>query len=267
MVLTMKLFLKISFLGTNYCGYQVQNNAVTVQQTLNEASEKLFGYECDIVGCSRTDSGVHANEFCLTVSKKGENALLHSIPLEKIPTAFNSLLPDDISVIEAGMVDDDFHARYDVKYKEYIYKIWNGKVKNPFLGDRAYHCPFHLDRDAVEKMDRAAQMFIGKHDFTAFMAKGSKITDATRTVLYACVYSEDDTVVFKVAADGFLYNMVRIMAGTLVDVARNNISVDGISDIINSKKRGSAGATAPACGLYLNKVSYKDYYMGDFNCD
>lgn len=267
MVLTMKLFLKISFLGTDYCGYQVQNNAVTVQQRMNEASEKLFGYECDIVGCSRTDSGVHANEFCLTVSKKGENALVHSVPLEKIPTAFNSLLPDDISVTEAEMVDDDFHARYDVKYKEYIYKIWNGKVKNPFWGDRAYHCPFHIDRVAVKEMNRAAQMFIGKHDFTAFMAKGSKITDATRTVLYACVYSEDDTVVFKVAADGFLYNMVRIMVGTLIDVARGSLSTDDISNIISSKKRGLAGATAPACGLYLNRVSYKDYHMEEFNYD
>lgn len=267
MVLIMKLFLKISFLGTDYCGYQVQNNAITVQQRMNEASEKLFGHECDIVGCSRTDSGVHANEFCLTVSKKGENALVHSIPLEKIPTAFNSLLPDDISVTEAEMVDEDFHARYDVKYKEYIYKIWNGKVKNPFLGDRVYHCPFHIDSNAVEKMNRAAQMFVGKHDFTAFMAKGSKITDATRTVLYACVYNENDTVVFKVAADGFLYNMVRIMTGTLVDVARGNLSADDIPNILSSKNRGLAGATAPACGLYLNRVSYQNYYMEDFNHD
>jgi tRNA pseudouridine38-40 synthase len=259
----MKLFLKISFLGTHYCGYQVQNNAITVQQKMNEAAQKLFGFECDIIGCSRTDSGVHANEFCLTVSKKGEPSLEHSVPLEKIPTAFNSLLPDDISVIEASMVEDRFHARYDVKYKEYIYKIWNGTVKNPFLGDRAYHCPFHIGADAVEKMNLASKKFIGKHDFTAFMAKGSKITDATRTVLYACVYSEGETVVFKVTADGFLYNMVRIMAGTLLDISRGTFSPEDIDNIIASHNRGEAGATAPACGLYLNKVSYEDYNGGE----
>ena len=122
MVLNMKLFLKISFLGTKYCGYQVQNNAPTIQQAMNEASKQIFGYDCDIIGCSRTDSGVHANEFCLTVSKKSENYLEHSIPVEKIPYSFNSLLPDDISVMSALEVSDDFHARYDVKYKEYVYK-------------------------------------------------------------------------------------------------------------------------------------------------
>lgn len=256
MVLDMKLFLKIAFLGTAYCGYQVQNNAPTVQQTLNEAAEKLFGYECDIVGCSRTDSGVHANEFCLTVSQKGENRLEHSIPMHKIPTVFNSLLPDDISVLEASMVDDVFHPRYDVKYKEYIYKIWNGSVKDPFMGDRAYRSPFHINADALEKMRLAARSFIGKYDFSSFMAKGSKITDAVRTVYYADVRSEGDLILFRVAADGFLYNMVRIMVGTLVDVARGNIEAKDIHNIINEKNRALAGATAPPHGLYLNKVSY-----------
>ena len=259
MVLDMKLFLKIAFLGTNYSGYQVQNNAITIQQMLNEASGRVFGFDCDIVGCSRTDSGVHANEFCLTVSKKGELGLNHNIPMDKIPFAFNAYLPDDICVFHAEMVDNTFHSRYDVKYKEYIYKIWNGKFKNPFLSDRAYKCPFYINDDAVDKMDIAAKSFIGKHDFTAFMAKGSKITDATRTVFYADVFREGDIIVFKVAADGFLYNMVRIMAGTLLDVARNAISPEDICKIILSMERAFAGATAPSCGLYLNKVSYEEY--------
>lgn len=259
----MKLFLKISFLGTHYCGYQVQNNAVTVQQMLNEASEKLFSFPCDVVGCSRTDSGVHANEFCLTVSKKGEPLLEHSIPIEKIPTAYNSLLPDDISVFEAAMVDDDFHPRYGVKYKEYTYKIWNGKVKNPFLCDRAFRCPFYISDEAVRKMNDAAKGFVGKHDFTSFMAKGSKITDAIRTVYYADVFKDGDMIVFRVAADGFLYNMVRIMVGTLIDVARQNILSENIPNIINSRDRAFAGATAPAHGLYLNKVSYVDFDKGE----
>ena len=259
MVLDMKLFLKIAFLGTNYCGYQVQNNAVTVQQMLNEASARVFGFECDVVGCSRTDSGVHANEFCLTVSQKSGSGLEHNIPMDKIPLAYNAYLPDDISVFYAEMLENSFHPRYDVKYKEYVYKIWNGKFKNPFLSDRAYKCPFYINEDTVEKMNIAAKNFIGKHDFTAFMAKGSKITDATRTVFYAEVLGENDMIIFKVAADGFLYNMVRIMVGTLLDVARSSIFPEEINSIILSKKRECAGATAPACGLYLNRVSYEEY--------
>lgn len=255
----MKLFLKISFLGTNYCGYQVQNNAVTVQQMINEASEKLFSFPCDVVGCSRTDSGVHANEFCLTVSKKGQPSLEHSVPVEKIPVAYNSLLPDDISVFDAFMVEDDFHSRYGVKYKEYIYKIWNGRVKDPFLCDRAFRCPFYISGDALKDMNNAAKGFVGKHDFTSFMAKGSKITDAVRTVYYADVFEDGNTIVFRVAADGFLYNMVRIMVGTLIDVARKSISSDDIPNIINARDRALAGATAPAHGLYLNRVSYTDF--------
>ena len=255
----MKLLLKISFLGTAYSGYQVQNNAITIQQVMNETAERIFGYECDIVGCSRTDSGVHANCFCLTVSKKGCGYLEHSIPLEKIPIAFNSLLPDDISVYEALTVDDEFHARYNVKYKEYVYKLWNGKVKNPFLADRAHRCPFYIDEGATERMNRAAKKFIGTHDFTSFMAQGSKITDATRTIYYSELVRDGDMIVFRVSADGFLYNMVRIIVGTLIDVARGVKSVEDIEKIILSKSRSNAGATAPACGLYLNKVSYEDY--------
>ena len=255
----MKLFLKISFLGTNYCGYQVQNNVPTVQKAMNEAAERLFGFECDIVGCSRTDSGVHANEFCLTVSKKGENCLEHSIPMKKIPIAFNSLLPDDISVFEARMVDDDFHTRYDVKYKEYVYIMWNSEIKNPFLGDRAYNLPCLINDDDLVRMNEAAKCFVGKHDFSAFMAKGSKITDAVRTVYYAKLFFDGDRVVFKVAADGFLYNMVRIMVGTLIEVARGSLSALDLTDIINSCDRSRAGATAPPAGLYLNKVSYINY--------
>ena len=121
----MKILLRLSFLGTNYCGYQVQPNGVTVQQKLNEATRDLFGYDCDIIGCSRTDSGVHANEFCVTVTKRKENHLDTTIPVNKIPQALSVRLPEDISVISAEEVDEEFHPRYDVKYKEYVYKIWN----------------------------------------------------------------------------------------------------------------------------------------------
>ena len=126
----MKLLIKISYLGTAYCGYQVQPNGISIQQKLNEAAYAVFGHDCDIVGCSRTDSGVHANEFCATVSKKKENGILTAIPIERIPLALTAHLPCDISVNFAEWVEDDFHARYDVKYKEYIYKISNESINN-----------------------------------------------------------------------------------------------------------------------------------------
>ncbi len=252
----MKLLLKIAFLGTSYCGYQVQNNGATIQGTFNEVSLKLFGYECDIVGCSRTDSGVHANEFYLSVTKKGEDFIECSIPLARVPVAFNSLLPDDISVLEASYVPKDFHPRYSVKYKEYIYKIWNGTVKNPFDADRAYKAPLFIDDETLERMNAYANRFVGTKDFASFMASGSKIVDTTRNVKYAEVYKEGDYVIFKVAADGFLYNMVRIMVGTLLDNARVMNPSSYIDLIIESKDRSRAGATAPSYGLYLNKVVY-----------
>ena len=255
----MKLLLKISYLGTAYCGYQVQANGDTVQQKLNEAAQKVFGCPCDIVGCSRTDSGVHANEFCLTVSEKGKNRLSFTIPTEKIPKVMNMHLPDDIAVFEAQMVDEDFHPRYHVSYKEYVYRIWNGKTRNPFLSDRAYFPPYTISEDAIARMNQAAQCFIGKKDFAAYMAAGSKIQDTVRQVFYAEVKSCGDMITYRVAADGFLYNMVRIMVGTLIEVARGSISPEDVENIIASKDRRLAGATAPACGLYLNRVSYEPY--------
>ena len=252
----MKLLLKISFLGTNYNGYQVQPDKPTVQRELNEASKRIFGFECDVVGCSRTDSGVHANEFYVCVSQKGEKYLDCTIPADKVPLAFNSILPNDISVIEAKSVDSDFHPRYNVKYKEYIYKIWNNPIKNPFSSDRAYHIPQSYSDEIVNRMNEAAQYFCGKHDFAAYMAQGSKIVDTNREVKYANVYREGDFIVFKVAADGFLYNMVRIMTGTLLLVAQGKIAPSDIEKITDGKDRKNAGSTVPACGLYLNKVEY-----------
>lgn len=253
----MKILLKIAFIGTAYCGYQVQPNGVTVQQKLNEAAECLFGYPCDIVGCSRTDSGVHANEFCATVSKKGENTLDTSIPIERIPLALTNCLPEDICVFSAEWVSEEFHPRYDVKFKEYIYKIWNFPVRNPFLNRLSWHCPKKIDDVMLKKMNEAAEHFVGKKDFASYMASDSKIADTVRTVMLAEVYRENDNIiVFRVRADGFLYNMVRIMTGTLVETAYGKISPDAIDAITQAKDRKKAGLTAPACGLYLNKVIY-----------
>ena len=252
----MKILLRISFLGTNYCGYQVQPNGITVQQRLNEATKSLFGYDCDIIGCSRTDSGVHANEFCVTVTKKKESFLETSIPTDKIPQALACYLPKDISVISAVEVDESFHPRYDVKYKEYVYHIWNRPTKNPFLADRSWHCPKAITREGIQAMNEAARILEGKHDFAAYMAADTKIKDTVRTVYSASVTECDGLITFRVSADGFLYNMVRIFMGTLVDVAYGRLSPADIEKITASRDRTRAGATAPPEGLFLNKVVY-----------
>jgi len=252
----MKLFLKIKYLGTDFCGYQVQKERRTVQGELNRAAKELFSYDCDITGCSRTDSGVHANCFCVTVAKKGENDIETDIDVSKIPRAMSAHLPDDIAVVSASLVDSDFHPRYDVKYKEYIYRIYNGNVRDPFEMGRSLYVPQTLDGEAVERMNRAAAHFVGKKDFSAFMAQGSTVESTVRNVIYAEVSREGDIITFKVAADGFLYNMVRIMAGTLISVGLGRTDESEIPEIISSCNRERAGMTAAAHGLYLNKVIY-----------
>lgn len=252
----MKLLIKLSYLGSNFCGYQVQNGKRTVQGCLTEAAKALFTYDCDITGCSRTDSGVHANMFCATISKKGESGLTTRLSPDRIALALNAHLPEDIHVYEASFVDDDFHARYSVKYKEYIYRICMGGKDVPFMKGRAMMYYKKLSDCDVENMNRAAAAFCGEHDFSSFMAQGSKVTSSVRCVKYASVEKIGDEIIFKVAADGFLYNMVRIMAGTLIAVGEGKIKCEDIEKIILSQNRKNAGQTAPPDGLYLNFVEY-----------
>ena len=252
----MKLLLRIKYLGTDFCGYQIQKDKRTVQGELNRAARELFGFECDITGCSRTDSGVHANDFCAAVTKKGESYLPTDIEISKIPRAMTAHLPLDVSVKSAEWVDDSFHPRYDVKYKEYIYRIYNGAVRDPFFEGRSLYVPKSISEDSLERMKKAAANYVGRHDFSAFMAQGSSVSTTVREVCYADVERIGDEIIFRVAADGFLYNMVRIMAGTLISVAEGRTEPDDIGDIIESGSRERAGMTAAACGLYLNKVVY-----------
>ena len=248
--------MRIAFLGSAYCGYQTQKNAPTVQQTLTVAAASLFGFPCDVTGCSRTDSGVHAKDFCVTVCKHGTTCIETTIPTERIPLAFATVLPADISVMSASWVPDSFHARYDVMYKEYEYLIWNAPTANPFYTDRCWHYPRLLDGNALIRMQQAAAYFVGKHDFASFMAAGSDVTDTVREVKHAFVERQDGFIVFRVAADGFLYNMVRIMTGTLIAVAEGKIEPSQIPSILSAADRSVAGMTAPAKGLYLNRVVY-----------
>lgn len=252
----MKILLKISYVGTAYCGYQVQPNGVSIQQKLNEATEAVFGYPCDIVGCSRTDSGVHANEFCATVAKKGKEGLTTAIAPDKIPLALSAYLPPDICVFDARWVAEDFHARYDVKEKEYVYRIYNRAVRSPFEEQRAAHVPKPLSDKAIQEMNQAAATLCGTHDFSAYMAQGSSVKSTVRTITKAEIVREGDVILFRVAADGFLYNMVRILAGTLLAVGQGKLTVEQFCEVTASHDRTRAGTTMPACGLYLNRVVY-----------
>jgi len=247
----MKLLLRVSYLGTRYCGFQVQKNGLAIQQVLQDAAEQVWGERFPLTGCSRTDAGVHAKDFACTL--EGGQAL-GRIPLDALPAVLNRYLPDDVAVQTATAVADSFHPRYDVAYKEYKYYILNRPSRSPFDADRAWHYPHPLK---VEEMNQAAARIIGKHDFSAFMSSGSSVTDTVRTVI-DCRVTEDDLghVIVTVSADGFLYNMVRIIVGTLVDVSRGRIAPEQIEQIIASGDRSKAGSTAPACGLYLNRVVY-----------
>lgn len=245
----MKLKCVISFRGTAYCGWQVQKNGKSVQQTLQDASEKLFGFRPDVTGCSRTDSGVHAKYYVCTFSP----AEGMTVPAEKVPTALNVFLPDDISVLSCERADDSFHPRYSAKGKEYTYLILNRPERDPFLSGLALHYKRPLN---VEKMRECALPILGKHDFTSFMAKGSDIEDAVRTVSSLAVRKEGDLVSIKIAADGFLYNMVRIIVGTLIEASEGRFDRKDVERIIASRDRTLAGHTAKEYGLYLTGVYY-----------
>ena len=170
----MKALIKFRFVGTAYNGYQVQPGSIpTVQRALNLATRALFGYDCDVMGCSRTDAGVHAKVFCAAISKKGQADLPTTVAAANIPRALCAYLPDDIAVTGACFVPDDFHPRYGVSAKEYEYRFYCSPIRDPFEHDRSWHVPCPLAADAVDRMRRAAKCFEGTHDFTSFMAHGS----------------------------------------------------------------------------------------------
>ena len=241
------LLLTISYDGSNYHGWQIQNNAITVQEVFQKAVEKVFCKKLDIKGCSRTDSGVHANMYCLSLKTD------MNISNESVIRALNTYLPKDIAVNSCEEMDDEFHARYNVKTKEYIYKLYNGKIRNPFLEKYVFQYRYPID---TEYLNKEAKAFIGTFDYSGFCSAHSGIEDTVRTVKDFKVWREDDMVYFKVEADGFLYNMVRIMVGTLLFVSEGKIKEGELKDVILSKNRKRAGKTAPAQGLYLNKVNY-----------
>lgn len=239
--------LIICYDGTPYHGWQMQENAISVQQCLSQAIERIFGEKCTIYGSSRTDKGVHAKGFCCNFKTDKEREC------EKVVVGLNAVLPETICVLSCEKADENFNARFDAKGKEYIYKIWNSRRRNPFLISKALHYPYPIDSEMLNKQ---AKDFIGTHDFSAFCASGGTTLSNVRTIFDCSVEREGDLVTFKVHGDGFLYNMVRIMVGTLLDINSGKIERDTIPDIIKSEDRLRAGVTAKAHGLYLNEVYY-----------
>ncbi len=242
------LLLTISYDGTRFHGWQIQQNAVTVQQVFQESLYKIIEQIPDIKGCSRTDSGVHANMYCISMKTD------HPIPAVRLKAALNRYLPKSIAVLDCKEVPMDFHARYSCKSKRYIYKIWNDEVRNPFLEGYALHYRYYLDEKLLNK---ASQAYVGKHDFTSFCTIDKREKgDFTRNVKLFSVERNDKLITMTVEADGFLYNMVRIMVGTLLRIQQGKIKPEEIPYIIEQKNRKFAGPTAPAMGLYLDKVNY-----------
>ena len=247
----MKYFAKIKYLGTAFHGYQVQPGERTVMGELCSGLAQGLGVPCKVTGCSRTDAGVHANEFCVTIEADGA-----TVPPSKLPVAVARYLPNDLSLYYATECDDDFHPRYDVVSKEYLYRIKNTPVYDPFEFGRAWFVARPISDEMVEKMSEAAACFVGRHDFSAFMSEGSDVTDTVREIFYLNVVKSGDLIEIRVCADGFLYNMVRIIVGTLIEVAFGRIAPCDIEGIISGCDRSRAGMTAPPEGLYLNKVTY-----------
>ncbi len=241
------LLLTLRFDGSAYHGWQVQENAVTVQQTLQDAIEAVFGARLPVIGCSRTDAGVHAKMFCVNFRTDS------LIPCTRIPYALNAHLPDDVGVYGCRTVPDDFHARYSCVSKQYAYVIRNSPFRDPFAVGRATTVPFPLEETLLH---REAQAFLGTHDFASFAAAGGSVEDTVRTVTDVRVRRDGETVVFEVRANGFLYHMVRIMVGTLLDVASGKLAQGSIPQILSSLDRTRAGVTAPPQGLYLQSVQY-----------
>ncbi|MCD7723002.1 MAG: tRNA pseudouridine(38-40) synthase TruA [Clostridiales bacterium] len=241
------LLLTICYDGSRYHGWQVQHNAYTVQAEFQRALGKILSDVTEIKGCSRTDSGVHANMYCISFKTNSK------IKCENLVLALNTKLARDVAALSCKEVDESFHARYNVKYKEYIYKVYNSPVRSPFLNDYAYHYKYKIDE---KLLDCAAKAFIGKYDYSAFCSAHSNSEKTVKDVKSFEVTRAGDMVLFTVSADGFLYNMVRIMVGTLLFVNEGKINPAEIKSIIESKDRKMAGKTAPPQGLYLNKVYY-----------
>ena len=239
--------LTIEYDGKDFNGWQKQPNKLNIQGTIEKAIESIVGHEVNLTASGRTDAGVHALGQVANFKTDSE------IPIEKMAIAINSRLKKSIVIKEAEEVDERFHSRLSCKQKTYRYIINNSKQGTAIYRNLEYHISNDLD---IMKMQKAAKFFEGEHDFKAFKASGTSSKNSIRTIYKAKVYSKENRIYIELTGSGFLYNMVRIIAGTLVEVGINKIQPKEITEIIASQKRENAGKTLPAHGLYLVSVEY-----------
>lgn len=240
--------LTVAYDGTDYCGFQVQPNGPTIQGIMMEAAIDLFGEDVTVTGASRTDSGVHA---------RGQVVLLKAdkaIAPGKIPLALNRRLPEAIAVVGAEEVSDDWHPRYRKHNKTYRYKIYNGSFHYPQDKHTSYHYYRKLD---ASKMHEAGQLLVGTHDFESFSSARKSVDDTVRTIYQLSVTESDDMIQLDVTGNGFLYNMVRIIVGTLIEVGYGKRQLEDIEASLAHRDRSLSGKTAPAKGLTLIEINYE----------
>ena len=241
--------LRLSYDGTQYHGWQVQKEDVTVAETLEKALTKVCQHPVKTVGCGRTDAGVHALRYCANFRTDCR------IPVERIPFAVNARLPGDIAVSAAVEAPEDFNAIGSCIQKEYIYKLLNAPIRDPFLENRVCFYPQRLD---LERMKRAADAFVGTHDFKAVRSVGTETKTTVRTVHWCAVEKKGNPITVAVCADGFLYNMCRAIVGTLVYASYGKLEPEEIPSLLERGDRRLTGPTMPPQGLYLNRVWYPD---------
>ena len=241
--------IRLCYDGSRYHGWQVQKNEISVAQTLEEALSKVCEQPVKTVGCGRTDAGVHALRYCANFRTDCR------IPVDRIPLAVNSRLPGDIAVVDAVEAPEGFNAIGSCIKKEYIYKLFNSTIRDPFLETRACFYPQHLD---LERMQRAAAAFEGTHDFRAVRSVGTETKTTVRTVHWCRVEQEGPLITVAVCADGFLYNMCRAIVGTLVYASYGKLEPEEIPGLLEKGDRRLTGPTMPPQGLYLNRVWYPD---------
>lgn len=244
-----RVMLTVSYDGTNYHGWQLQPNVITVESVLNEKLSELFHEEIKIIGASRTDTGVHALGNIAVFDTQAR------MPAEKVSYALNQRLPEDIRIQKSQEVPLDFHPRHQNSRKTYEYKILNREFPQPIYRLYAHFTYAPLD---VERMQRAADVLVGEHDFKSFCSVNTVAETTVRTIYDLKVEKQGEFIIIRVTGSGFLYNMVRIIAGTLMEVGRGNLEPEAMDEILKARDRTKAGPTAPACGLTLVQYQYED---------
>jgi len=246
--------LRLSYTGTAYHGWQVQKNAASVCETLQRAISKVCGEPVHLTGCGRTDAGVHAERYVANFRTDSR------IPCERLPLAVNTRLPEDIAVAAAFEVDEGFNAIGSCRKKEYTYKIYNSRIRDPFFVNRVWFYPKPLDEKI---MAQAAAQFVGTHDFAAVRSVGTETRTTVRTIHWCDVTRNGDLLELRVCADGFLYNMVRAITGTVLYAAEGKFAPEDIPAILERGDRTLAGPTVPPGGLYLTRLWYEDERLND----